>query len=140
MTYSLLYVSVQTFAVADTAATIARIVDTSRARNGMLGVTGALIATTRHFAHLIEGPSEPTAALFGTIRHDPRHRDVTVVLAETLPGRRFGNWSLAYHGQSSYLDHIVAPLVVPHAATTLDGQRLIGVMRSLAAESKVCAG
>lgn len=134
MTHSLLYVSTQAFAPDDADATIARIVAGSRRRNAMLGVTGALIATAGHFAQVIEGPMEATTALFSTIRYDPRHRDVTVLMVETLAGRRFGGWSLAYQGLAPYLEHIVAPLITSKSAAERDGHRLIGVMQQLAIE------
>lgn len=134
MIHSLLYVSTQAFTPADADATLARIVAGSRRRNVRFGVTGALIATAGRFAQIIEGPSDSITTLFSTIRFDRRHRDVTVLLAETVSERRFGEWSLAYHGLAPYLEHVVAPLVASRTATERDGHRLIGVMRHLAAE------
>ncbi|WP_161989101.1 BLUF domain-containing protein [Sphingomonas glacialis] len=134
MIHSLLYVSTQAFTPADADATIARIVTGSRRRNVRFGVTGALIATARRFAQVIEGPSDSIATLFASIRFDPSHRDVTVLLADTISERRFGEWSLAYHGLAPYLEHVVAPMVASRTVTERDGHRLISVMRYLAAE------
>ncbi len=108
---SLLYVSHMLLSPADRDGEIARIVAVSCDRNAALDVTGALIATFRFFAQILEGPPGSIEALMISIRRDPRHRDVTVVREELLAGRRFPRWSMAYSGAAGYVDRTIAPLV-----------------------------
>lgn len=133
MIHSLLYVSVQAFARAESDRTIDAIVAASRPHNAGLGITGALVATERHFAQLIEGSAEAVDALFAKILRDDRHHTVTTLFAEASASRRFGGWSLAYSGQSRYLEHYIAPLPAPHIATPREKNRLVDLMQRLAA-------
>lgn len=131
---SLLYVSIQAFAAADSERTINQIVAISRRRNARVGVSGLLLATDRHFAQVIEGVAETIDTLIAAVRCDPRHHHVTVLLAEALPSRRFGNWSLAYRGRSAYLDHYIAPLIAPNPASERESLRLIELMERVAVD------
>lgn len=133
MIHSLLYVSVQAFAPADSDHVVDAIVAVSRRHNADHGITGALIATERHFAQIIEGSPDAVDSLFASILRDQRHRSVTVLSVEALAARRFGDWSLAYAGRSRYLEHYIAPLPTPHVATTREIHRLIDLMQRLAA-------
>ncbi len=134
---SMLYVSIQAFAAADSERTINQIVAISRRRNARVGVSGVLIATERHFAQVIEGPADTVNPLMAAIRCDARHHHVTVLHAEDLSARRFGNWSLAYRGRSAYLDHYVAPLIAPHVASSRDALRLIELMERVATDTEL---
>lgn len=132
MIRSLLYVSIQAFSAVESDPTIAQIVAISRRRNARLGVSGALIATERHFAQVIEGPPETIDTLIAAFRCDQRHHHVTVLLVEELAARRFGNWSLAYRGRSPYLDHYIAPLIAPHVASARESLRLLELIERVA--------
>ena len=128
---SLLYVSQVLLPHADRVGEIARIVEVSRSRNAALQVTGALIATYRFFAQILEGPPDAIEALMNSIRCDKRHRAVTVVREETLAGRRFPDWSMAYSGAAGYVDRTIGPLIGPSCdpRPVPDTDRLVRLIR-----------
>lgn len=72
------------------------ILNWSRAYNPTVGVTGALMVSTTHFAQVIEGPFDRLRPLFGNIACDNRHRIVTHLQCEPAADRCFGDWSMAY--------------------------------------------
>jgi hypothetical protein len=111
MVSSLLYVSQSTLRQLEQAAEVDRIVEVAQSRNTDLGVTGSLIFTESRFAQILEGPRAAIEELMSSIRRDPRHRDVNVVLTEDLPARRFPYWALAYNGPSIFVDRHVKPLL-----------------------------
>ena len=110
---TLLYVSESLLRLPEEAGRLQNILDVSRERNAALGVTGALIAARGHFAQVLEGPAEGVAAVMDSIDRDPRHRRVTLVLDRVTPHRQFAAWtmSLAYSGDSFYVDRHIAPLL-----------------------------
>jgi hypothetical protein len=92
-----------------------KLVETSRARNADLAVTGALIFTERHFAQWLEGPRAAIDELMISINRDSRHRDIQVVkVADDVP-RRLASWSLAYWGTATFVDRLIVA-VQPQAA------------------------
>jgi hypothetical protein len=111
MTKSLLYVSRSLLEPSQAAMEVKRIVETSRLRNRRLGVTGVLIATNMGFAQVLEGDTASIDQIFGSIRRDARHEDVTVLSDEDIVRRRFEQWSLAYSGPSSYVAGHLEPLL-----------------------------
>ena len=88
-----------------------RIAATSLARNRSLGVTGVLLATPAGFAQILEGEAASIDEVFGSIRRDGRHSDVTVLSYESFASRRFERWSLPYFGLSSYVAGHVEPFL-----------------------------
>jgi len=76
---------------------LAEILRVSRANNGGRGVTGALVLYEYkdRFAQVLEGPEAEVRALFTTIEADPRHDNVEVNVAESVPVRLFSRWSMA---------------------------------------------
>jgi len=111
MTRSLLYVSRSLLKPDEAALEVNRIVVTSRLRNQRLGVTGVLIGTSGGFAQILEGEAASIDEIFGSIRRDERHRDVTVLSDGSTARRRFEHWSLAYSGPSSYVAGHLEPLL-----------------------------
>ncbi|ANI80290.1 BLUF domain-containing protein [Sphingobium sp. EP60837] len=79
------------------------IVDVSRPRNRLLGVTGALLFTGRRFAQYLEGTPAAIAELKQSIIRDPRHEDVRTIASGPYDVRRFLTWSLAYAGPSRFI-------------------------------------
>ena len=108
MYQSLIYISRSRLAMPAQASEIDRIVAGSVARHAMLGIRGALIFTERHFAHLIEGPSASIDELMEDVMADPRHEQVTIIDRRPIGGYRFPDWTLAYWGDSGYMDEQVA--------------------------------
>jgi hypothetical protein len=83
------------------------VVQNASLRNHSLYVTGALLYTGSHFAQLLEGPRGAVEQLRASILRDDRHCNVQTVLEETIEGRRFEGWSLAYAGPSRLVGHVV---------------------------------
>ena len=77
-------------------AEIPRIVAAGRTNNLHAGITGVLLFTGRDFVQLIEGAPEAVADLWASIRADPRHHDLMVLLDEPAPDRWFGDWRVGY--------------------------------------------
>lgn len=63
--------------------------------NRQSGVTGVLISVHDYFFQILEGEATVLDALLEKIRHDPRHRDLTVLSAEYgLNERLFSDWGM----------------------------------------------
>lgn len=84
----LVYVSCATTALSN--ANLLEMVSKARARNGALDVTGMLLYKDGNFIQALEGKGSVVREIFETIRLDPRHRGVTVVLNEIDSARHFG--------------------------------------------------
>jgi hypothetical protein len=84
----LLYVSCATTAFSNT--NLLEMVNKARARNEALDVTGMLLYKDGNFIQALEGKGSAVREIFETIRRDPRHRAVTVVLNEIDNARHFG--------------------------------------------------
>ncbi len=88
----LLYVSDAVQAMDDAA--LEALIAPCRNKNHRLGVTGVLFYSAGHFIQLLEGERSVVRSLFDTIRKDPRHRDVQLLLLRTIPQRVFADWSM----------------------------------------------
>ncbi|WP_232017857.1 BLUF domain-containing protein [Cereibacter sphaeroides] len=80
--------------LADPAADILRIVQSSRVRNPRLGMTGILLYNGFHFVQTIEGPRIACNDLFAQISNDPRHSEVVAFEVRQIEQRRFLDWSM----------------------------------------------
>ena len=114
---SLLYVSRRTA----TDDEVRDIVETSRARNARLQIAGALVASRRQFAQILEGPRAAVDALMDSIRCDRRHAGVEVLVYEDIERRRSPGWTLAYSGAALFVDGLIGALAErtapePHSA------------------------
>jgi len=87
---------------------VEQIVEIFRRRNLDLEVTGALIFTGHCFAQHIEGPSAGVHARRSGTMRDVRHSDICTVSEGVLGERRFGDWSLAYSGESAPFDRLIS--------------------------------
>jgi hypothetical protein len=79
--------------------TPAELVDLLRAareRNGKAEITGMLLYHDGNFIQMLEGPASAVDALMVTIRRDPRHTGLIVLLRETIEARVFGEWQMAF--------------------------------------------
>ncbi|CAO3415294.1 hypothetical protein [Azospirillum endophyticum] len=69
----------------------------SARRNCEQGITGFLVEFGGIFLQVLEGEAEMVDRLFARIAVDPRHRDVTLLLRETLDGSpEFGFWAMNF--------------------------------------------
>ena len=94
MVYSLAYVSEASAPLP--APDLLELLRGSREKNAALGVSGILLYRYGTFLQLLEGSREQVDALYATIARDPRHREVSTVLVEDRPERRFPDWTMGF--------------------------------------------
>lgn len=70
------------------------IVQTSVSNNMARDVTGFLIYGDGRFLQLIEGADGDLRGLMTTLKGDPRHRDITVLIDEPVTERKFSRWRM----------------------------------------------
>lgn len=68
----------------------------ARRRNTQLGITGILLYSDGSFFQVLEGERDTVDLLFEKISGDKRHKNVTVIIRESIPKRAFGDWTMAY--------------------------------------------
>ena len=68
----------------------------ARHRNGIQGISGALIYTDGVFLQILEGERATVEALMADIRRDPRHTAVDVLREGEIPSAKFSSWKMAY--------------------------------------------
>ena len=94
MVYSLAYVSEASAPL--TLPDLLELLRGSREKNAALGVSGILLYRYGTFLQLLEGSQSEVDALYATIARDPRHREVSTVLVEDRPDRRFAEWTMGF--------------------------------------------
>jgi hypothetical protein len=67
----------------------------ARLYNNTHQLTGLLLYDEGRFVQVLEGPESEVRALYARIQQDPRHAVVTVSEGPG-PGRRFGDWGMAF--------------------------------------------
>lgn len=87
---------------------IALIVEVSRRTNPEHGVTGCLLASSRHFAQWLEGPPDQLEVLRDNVMRDPRHRAIVTIDEGPLDQPRFASWTLGYFGPSHLVGRVIA--------------------------------
>lgn len=75
---------------------LSNILASSRRRNPMNDVTGALICRSDIFLQLLEGPTKQVEATFDRIAEDDRHLEVNVLVRTAIQDRLFEGWAM-YH-------------------------------------------
>lgn len=91
---SLTYMS--TAAVPFGADRVADLLRQSRENNERAGLTGMLLFKDGRFMQVLEGAEEDVRERYRVIAADPRHSDVTMLLDETMEGRRFPQWTMGF--------------------------------------------
>lgn len=126
---SLLYVSRAVLPTNGRELAVAQIVDTARAANAIIGVSGALIFTGSRFAQVLEGEQDVVQQLFEQLCRDSRHTDVVKLAECPVEARRFGGWSLAYAGPSAYVGRMISkPLAQTLRGSTANVHELVRLM------------
>ena len=72
------------------------LLNTSRERNHRDDITGLLLYSNGRFIQCIEGPEAALRNLYGDISVDSRHKNVTLLVDESISGRDFGSWTMGY--------------------------------------------
>ena len=94
MTYQTVYSSESTIPMQSEDLEV--LLERARARNGLHGISGALVYTDRIFLQILEGKREQVEALMARIRKDVRHENVTILREGEIPSARFSSWKMAY--------------------------------------------
>jgi len=68
---------------------------TARVHNRRLDLTGLMVRSARHVAHVLEGRAAALGSLMDWAHEEPLHRDVRVVACGPVERRRFDNWSVS---------------------------------------------
>ena len=71
--------------------------------------TGALLFSDTNFSQVLEGPRAEVERLYETLNHDPRHKDLLLLLGEPLAARQFPDWSMAYIGPNQWARQAAGP-------------------------------
>jgi len=134
----LLYVSESCLSWPEDAHEVDALVESARARNEQLGLTGALVYTRTHFAQVLEGEANAIEAVMTSIRADSRHRNLHVVAEDGIEARYFPDWTMAYSGPSFYVDRQIRPLLTEATDPTRRRRAAAGLLaflREFAADS-----
>jgi len=91
---SLIYSSVATDSFDDDA--LADLLAQSRTANARNDVTGMLLFRNGYFLQLLEGPDAAVRGKMATIKTDPRHTKVTMLVEELIEERQFPEWTMAF--------------------------------------------
>ena len=111
---------------------LVEILTKAREKNGHLGITGLLLYKEGNFMQLLEGEENAVRGLYDTIRRDPRHFDVTLLLSEPVQAkdRLFPDWTMGFQDLSDpRLDAL--PGFAPFKDLNLDQQ-------GVGADASVC--
>lgn len=100
--------------------------------NRALGVTGALIFTTAHFAQILEGPSLSIERLMTKIEQDRRHSLLRVLQRRHVEARMFPGWSMAYAGGPVALDEFMAQSMAASEPSVQNAELLCRLIRQFA--------
>lgn len=84
----------------DPAKDLMNILEVSKARNSVAGVTGALMFNDDRFVQILEGTKYQVDETFERIRRDSRHAEATILAIQEKPSRRFYDWCMAFVGGS----------------------------------------
>lgn len=93
--FSLVYISASSHLLQP--AELDAILTSSRANNTQQELTGMLLYYDGAFMQVIEGEEERVRTLYKRINRDRRHHHLVRLLEETIPERRFPDWSMGYH-------------------------------------------
>lgn len=92
--YSLTYSS--TAAIPFDDGDLERLLESSRVANVNTDLSGLLLYRAGRFLQVLEGPESAVREAIDRIGRDPRHRDVRVLVSESIDERRFADWTMGY--------------------------------------------
>lgn len=97
----------------------------SRRRNALRGITGMLLYKDGNFLHCIEGEQAVVEALFDKVKQDSRHHGVIVLLREEHDERQFPDYSMGFYDLKEDEVHAL-PGYNEFLNTPLTGEEFIG--------------
>ena len=92
--HQLIYISRPTIKI--TAAVLLDILKKSENKNHPHQISGLLVFHNGQFMQLMEGEKKAVRNLFETVKHDPRHTDVEIVLEVDSPERCMPAWAMGF--------------------------------------------
>lgn len=72
------------------------LLQTSRANNSRLGLSGMLLYRDGDFLQVLEGQEDAVRATYERISRDPRHRRIMVLDESEVGERSFAEWSMGF--------------------------------------------
>ena len=93
----------------------------AHAWNTQNDITGVLCEGQGVFLQALEGERGKVTRLYARISADPRHKDLELIHCESIPSRRYGDWSMARVSLSDVDPHtkIVWPEFDPYSPSGL---------------------
>lgn len=93
-----IYISHSRIGAADQDNDMQSLVQTAQMRNATLGLTGVLLLRGSIFFQYLEGRADNVNAVLQSIKDDPRHDGMYVLMNEPCDTRKFDDWSMeAFH-------------------------------------------
>lgn len=105
-------------------AVIASILESSVRHNRASGVTGMLLYAEGGFIQALEGDEPDVLATYQRIWGDKRHQYISLLHADEVPERCFGNWSMGFKHLGPQ-DAAAFPQYAPYFAYGVDPQALV---------------
>lgn len=132
MLKSVVYVSTHELNLTELTEQLADIATVAKHKNALVSISGALIATERYFAQILQGPSVKVDDLMLVINSDQRHSNVTIIEDIPIKQKNCPDWTLAYVGKAEYIDRHIAPLIDfgGQESSAVDRQRVVRMMRA----------
>ena len=92
--YNLVYVSVASRPLEER--DLVELLESARAKNATLGITGLLLFRDGAFMQALEGAKSEVKGLFETIAKDDRHDCVVVLYEGPIDSRSFPDWAMGF--------------------------------------------
>jgi len=73
---------------------IENIVEVAHKRNLECGITGVLFYANSYFFQTLEGEESDLRMLYASIKNDPRHEQINILVDEPLEERQFSGWMM----------------------------------------------
>lgn len=84
----------------------------ARERNHRLGLSGVMVYDRGYFFQWIEGSELPLGKVWNSIRADPRHMEIVVLVDQEIPTRLFDGWNMQFAHRDRQHENIVEGFVV----------------------------
>ena len=104
-------------------AQIRTLLNRSRRKNTMLGITGLMLHHEGKILQVLEGEERTVRALYEVIQADPRHIGCTVLLEETTPARQYPHWPMTFRDLDGA--DLEEPAMVELPADLSEAQKLL---------------
>jgi hypothetical protein len=77
-------------------AELAELLEAARRHNAEQQISGMLLYKDLSFLQVLEGPARQVAALYESIRNDPRHSKVRTLFEHAIERREFPDWTMGF--------------------------------------------